>query len=211
MKYLTHCVTLASGLFLIGCGGGSGDGTTTPAVSTGLKIFVTKELHNGDFANDPTLPGSTAIQKADAFCSISSSRPTNDNYKALIVDGVNRDAVALTDWVLRPNTSYYQTHDNVLVDVTTSTATFAAYYRSMPHSVLPTCPNCSSPGAWTGIGDGALFSSSGACSRWGQSGSIVNQVGTWGSPGSSGAFAFYSGGSAADCVSLQFALYCVQQ
>jgi hypothetical protein len=210
MKHSTNCITLATAILLFGCGGGGGDGTGAD-VSTGLKIFVTAEVHGGDFANDPTLAGSTAIQKADAFCSKSRSKPTNDNYKALIVDGVNRDAVALTDWVLRPNTSYYQSYDNVLVDVTTTTAIFAAYFRNMPNSVLPTCPGCSSPGAWTGIGNGATFSPTGTCARWGQNGSIVGQLGTFGSPGSSGPFAFYSGGGSADCVSVQLALYCVQQ
>ena len=37
-------------------------------LSSGLKIFVTEELHTGDFANDPTLSGLNAIEKADDFC-----------------------------------------------------------------------------------------------------------------------------------------------
>jgi hypothetical protein len=173
-----------------------------------LKIFVTSETHSGDFANDPTLSGSTAIQRADAFCDRSTQKPSADIYKALIVDGINRDAVSLTDWVLRSNTAYYQAYNDILIDTTTSGAVFAAFYRSMPNSVLP---SGSSPGVWTGIGDGATFASNGSCARWGQSGPVIGQSGSFGSPGNSDGFAFYSGGSTADCVSVQLALYCVQQ
>lgn len=194
-------------VLLSACGGGGGSDNSAP-VSTGLKIFVTSETHNGDFANDPTLAGSTAMQKADAFCNRSARKPSGDNYKALIVDGVNRDAVTLTDWVLRPNTAYYQTHGDVLIDTTTSSAVFAAFFRSMPNKVLPAG---SSPGVWTGIGDGATFASNGSCARWGQSGPVPGQTGSFGSPDSTGGFAFYSGGGSAECASVQLGLYCVQQ
>lgn len=200
-------LVLLAAILLSACGGG-GDDSTPAQVSTGLKIFVTSETHSGDFANDPTLTGSTAIQKADDFCSRSARKPSGDIYKALIVDGVNRNAVSLTDWVLRPNTAYYQTHGNVLIDTTTNGAVFAAFFRNMPNRVLP---SGSSPGVWTGIGDGATFAANGSCARWGQAGSIIGQSGSFGSPSSASGFAFYSAGGSADCVSVQFALYCVQQ
>jgi len=205
MRNQTRPLVLTTVVFLSACGGG-GDSSTP--LSTGLKIFVTSETHSGDFANDPTLPGSTAIQKADAFCNRSDKKPSGDNYKALIIDGVNRDAVSLTDWVLRSNTAYYQTHNNALIDTTTSSAVFAAFYRNMPNKVQP---SDASPGVWTGIGDGATFASNNSCARWGQSGSIISQSGSFGSPSSTGGFAFYSGGSSADCASIQLGLYCVQQ
>jgi hypothetical protein len=194
-------------VFLSSCGGG-GTGNPFLQTSTGLKIFVTSEAHSGDFANDPTLSGSTAIQKADDFCNKSVRKPSADNYKALIVDGINRDAVSGIDWVLRPNTAYYQTDNDVLIDTTTSAAVFAAFYRKMPNKVLP---SGASRGVWTGIGDGATFAADNSCANWGQSGSIIGQSGSFGSPGTAGSFAFYSGGSSADCASVQLALYCVQQ
>jgi hypothetical protein len=199
----------AATVLLSSCGGGgTGDPFLQIQISTGLKIFVTSEIHNGDFANDPTLSGSTAIQKADAFCNRSTNKPSGDNYKALIVDGINRDAVSLTDWVLHPNTAYYQVYNNVLIDTTTSNAIFAAFFRNMSNKVLP---SGSSRGAWTGIGDGATFAANNSCANWGQTGSISGQSGSFGTPRSAGGFAFYSGGSSADCVSEQLTLYCVQQ
>jgi Protein of unknown function (DUF1554) len=195
---------------LIACGGGGAD---TKTVSAGLKIFVTAETHNGDFANDPTLTGSAAMQKADDFCNRSASKPSSDNYKALLVDGVGRDAVSPTDWVLRANTAYYQAFDNVLIDTTTDRAIFAAFFRSMQNRVLPSCSNCSSPGAWTGIGDGATFAAStiNNCARWGQTSSVVQLNGSFGSPTATDGFAFYSAGSSAECASVSMSLYCVQQ
>jgi hypothetical protein len=68
-----------------------------PSVSTGLKIFATDEKHVSDFANDPTLAGSNAIEKADNFCNTSLGKPSNATYKALIVDGSLRDAVTLNE------------------------------------------------------------------------------------------------------------------
>jgi hypothetical protein len=205
MRYAVIPLVFASIAVVSACGGG-GDGAGQ--VSSGLKIFVTSETHNGDFANDPTLPGSTAIQKADAFCDRSRRKPSGDTYKALIVDGVNRDAVSLTDWVLRANTAYYQTHNDVLIDTTTGSAVFAAFFRNMPNKVLPAG---TSPGAWTGIGDGATFAANNSCARWGQGGSIAGLTGSFGSPGSAGTLAFFSGGSSSDCTSVQLTLYCVQQ
>lgn len=209
MNLSIKSLPFAFAILLSGCGGGDSDQSGTPSV--GLKIFATVEKHSGDFANDPTLPGSTAIQKADYFCNKSVFKPSNDTYKALIVDGVNRDAVTQTDWVLRPNTSYFQAYGDVLIDVTTANATFAGFYRSMFHSVSPNCKNCSQPWVWTGIGGATFAAAPGlTCNGWGQTGSIVSQTGTFGSSDATDGFSFYSG-STADCVSIHLSLYCVQQ
>ena len=99
-------------ILLVACNGGGNDhivpvpGQST-VLSSGLKIFVTSETHAGDFASDPTLAGSDAIEKADDFCNQSLTKPNNSTYKALIVDGVNRDAISLTNWVLQPSTTYF--------------------------------------------------------------------------------------------------------
>ncbi len=81
-----------------------------PGVSQGLKIFVTARVHGGDFANDPFLAGASAVAKADAFCNSDPAKPSAATYKALLVDGVNRDAKTLVNWVLQPNTAYYRAH-----------------------------------------------------------------------------------------------------
>jgi hypothetical protein len=86
------------------------DGTSTRymPIAPVPKLFATLEVHNGDFASDATLPGSNPFAKADAFCNASLVKPDGLSYKALLVDGIHRAAVPAIDWVLRPNTTYYQ-------------------------------------------------------------------------------------------------------
>jgi hypothetical protein len=73
------------------------------------KIFGTFETHHGDFANDASLPGNGAFEKADAFCNQSAARPDGQMYKAVLADGINRSAVPAVDWVLKPMTAYFYT------------------------------------------------------------------------------------------------------
>ncbi|PTU32120.1 DUF1554 domain-containing protein [Stenotrophobium rhamnosiphilum] len=197
-------------LLLTGCSGGN----NTP--STGLKIFITEETHAGDFAGDPTLPGTTAIQKADAFCNSSRSKPSDDTYKALIVDGTSRDAVSLTDWVLKPDTDYYQAFNDVLIDRTTNAAIFAAYYRSMKNPIDPCGKNCAPEKqrtVWTGMIDASTFEAGTAfynCNEWGQAGSITSQSGVFSLTTEIDGRAFATNGYAG-CTTHQFPVYCVQQ
>ena len=72
------------------------------------KIFLTPELHHGDFLHDPNLAGANAIAKADSFCNGSIGKPDGQRYKAILADGTNRSAVPAVDWVTKPNTTYYQ-------------------------------------------------------------------------------------------------------
>lgn len=190
-------------LLLSGCGGG-GD---TP--STGLKIFTTAEFHAGDFAGDPTLLGATAMQKADSFCNKSRSKPSDDNYKALLVDGVARDAQSLSDWVLKPNTDYYQSFNDVLIDKTTDAAIFAAYFRAMKNSVDRCGANCNIPGVWTGINDASTFARGSTCNEWGQA-AVTELSGSFASSIEKDWRAFSSNGSTVACAE-QLAIYCVQQ
>lgn len=193
--------------------GGCGGGDDTP--STGLKIFVTAETHSGDFAGDPKLPGTNAIQKADAFCNQSSAKPSDDTYKALFVDGVSRDAVSLTDWVLKPNTNYYQAFNDVLIDKTSNAALFTAYYSPLQHPINGCgnhCPEGTATQVWTGIDDASTFAASpNVCNQWGQVGSVSNSNGAFASTLETGYYAFASNGGAASCSTTQLALYCVQQ
>src|ERR1700694_1730445 len=90
-------VLLITAAALSSCGGGgggsgSGSGSST-TVSAGLKIFATSATHNGGFKNDNLLVGSTAMEKADNFCQTDANRPDSGTYKAILVDGVSRDAI----------------------------------------------------------------------------------------------------------------------
>ena len=126
------CLIIMTGLYA--CGGGGGN-NTPDTISSGLKIFVTSRVHNGNFLSDPTLIGGTAIAKADNFCQTDPNRPTDAVYKALLVDGKSRDAVTPVDWVLKPNTAYYQTLNDVRIGVTTTTAIFATAIINLEHNI----------------------------------------------------------------------------
>jgi hypothetical protein len=77
------------------------------------KIFVTVESHDGNLAGDATVPGANAIEKADALCNQSAAKPDDQQYAALLVDGIHRSGVPAVEWVLKPDTTYYQA-DGVL-------------------------------------------------------------------------------------------------
>ena len=71
------------------------------------KVFVTTETHNGNLVGDQSLPGTNAIEKADAICNRSLARPDSGRYRAVIVDNVNRTLVPPKDWALEPLTTYF--------------------------------------------------------------------------------------------------------
>ena len=145
----------------------SSNGVTT----NGLIIFVTKNSHVGDYANDPTLTGNTAIDKADSFCNIDENKPNNSVYKALLTDGITRDAVSLTDWVLSPNTTYYRSYGNVEIGTTTNNAIFAALFTNLTNSISIQQPNTSFTDeniVVTGINNASTFATtpSFTCNSW---------------------------------------------
>ena len=203
---------------LVACGsrgGGSSSGTANGSVvSSGLKIFVTESTHVGDFENDPTLTGSNWVEKADSFCNIDQSKPDNNNYKALLVDGVNRDAVNLVNWVLQPDTTYYRSYNNVVIDKTTQDAIFPAFYSDMTNAIHDGFGLGGTPGnppptsnVWTGIDDASDFSTTDNCNGWSVGDNslyalkgIVYYKGGW---------AFSSPGG--NACAFQYRLYCVQQ
>ena len=162
--------------WLIACGGGGGGDSSlapTPVLSTGLKIFVTENGHAGNFFDDPLLTGSNAIEKADTFCNIDSNKPNNSNYKALLVDGIIRDAISLTNWVLVPNTTYFRPYDDVEIGTTTSTAIFPVLFTQLTNSIAEQRPSSSNGFiltniTYTGISDTSDFSTNGlnTCDSW---------------------------------------------
>ena len=188
-----------------GNGGDSADGDNVGSNPDGLKIFTTAARHVGDFANDPTLTGSNGIEKADDFCMQDANLPADGSiYKALLVDGINRDAVTLVDWVLQPNTTYYRPN-GVEIDTTGDEAILLAYWREMKNSIAKYTDDPEN--AWTGIANASDFRTGWNCFGWSSSG--TDDGGTGSSIAKDrAAFDWYGGGSA--CW-IPHSLYCVEQ
>jgi trimeric autotransporter adhesin len=169
--------------------------------SEGHKIFVTQRQHIADFLHDPTLAGSTAIEKADAFCAGDPNRPSTGTYKALLVDGELRDAPSRRDWVLAPDTDYFLPENDVLIGRTTHDAIFAAAFQDLEHA----------PGdgqiVWTGLRGATDFSSGDDCDGW--SNFTNDFAAVVGNAGEQDAAAFSGGLNG--CFSFEYSLYCVEQ
>jgi hypothetical protein len=94
--------------------------TPSPTPPPAYRIFVT--------ANMPATFGGAA--GADSICNSSSNRPsTAATYKAMLSDGSTRSAgggvlASQSDWVLKPNTTYYQADGSTVIGTTTANAVF---------------------------------------------------------------------------------------
>lgn len=203
----TTCTVL---LVLLSCSDGDGD---QHQVSKGLKIFVTERVHGADFANDPFEVGNNAIEKADAFCNGDPNKPTGATYKALIVDGVVRDAKTRTNWVLEPSTTYYRSHGDVMIGTTTSSAIFGAAYVPLTNGIEAppeSYEDWSMRGsAWTGIANAADFSAHpDCCAGWSDMSNFHSTAA--GTPYATDGYAFGDIGGFG-CAGFQFRLYCVEQ
>ena len=209
MKYKIFLVLASS--VLTACGGGSNSGNDEQVLSYGLKIFVTAESHVGDFANDPTLNGNTGIERADSFCNNSTSKPNNSTYKALLVDGINRDAISLTDWVLEPSTAYYRPYNNIRIGATNSASIFLAFWSNLENPIIDCTYDCfmnEGVDVWTGIDDAKDFSTNGnTCDSWTSSSTMYR--GRFGMLSETDGFAFSS--NLFGSCSLKAHVYCVEQ
>jgi len=210
-----HRIATASLLLLAACGDGlHADATPTPTptphVSSGLKIFLTSRKHVADFKNDPFLNGDSAIHKADDFCNTDPNRLDAHVYKALLVDGVNRDAKALTDWVLEPSTTYYRPHDDIVIGTTTGAAIFGAAYAPLTNAIGGTIsPADTGTEVWTGIANPADFTAGMCCNGWSD---ITNSFSAhWANPRATDGSAFGITNGTAGCAVFQFWIYCVEQ
>jgi hypothetical protein len=181
-----------------------------------LKIFVTSKGHIGDFANDPYLTGTTGIAKADNFCKKDTNKPSDANYKALLVDGINRDAVNSLDWVLQPNTTYYRSDNITEIGTTTATAIFPTAYADLTNTIDDVSGYNNNPddyyetfAVWTGLANSTNFTADYSnCHNWSNG---TNQYSsTAGKFSEKGALAFSGGGSTFGCT-FKFKLYCVEQ
>jgi hypothetical protein len=203
-------------LTVLGCGGSSTPTPTptptpqpTPQVSSGPKIFLTSRKHVADFKNDPYLNGDSAIHKADDFCNTDPNRPDAHVYKALLLDGVNRDAKALTDWVLKPSTTYYRPHDDIVIGTTTTAAIFGAAYAPLTNSIGGTIsPADTGTSVWTGIANSADFTAGECCNGW--SDMTNSWTARWAVPTATDGSAFGTNGLVG-CAVYEFWIYCVEQ
>ena len=181
-------------LALIACGNG-GVVETTPTeekvLADGLKIFVTAEAYNGNFLDDsrPEFGEISAVEKADLLCNSDRNKPDERNYKALFVDGIDRDAVSLTNWVLKSNSTYYlpykekvfdntgEADDFIYVDVeiatTNSLAIFPFELATLNNRISEKRPLSGRPlrsenFVYTGVSDESNFAADGLhnCENW---------------------------------------------
>jgi hypothetical protein len=200
-------------LLLAACGEGVHSDATADAgvhhVSTGLKIFLTSRKHGADFKNDPFLSGDSAVHKADDFCNTDPNRPDAHAYKALLVDGVNRDAKAPADWVLKPGTTYYRPQDDVVIGTTTGSAIFGAAYAPLTNPVVSTiAPTDTGTEVWSGIANAADFTAGECCNGWSD---LTNSSSArWAIPTATDGSAFGTNGTVG-CFGFQFWIYCVEQ
>ena len=171
--------------------------------------FLTSRKHVADFKNDPYLNGDSAIHKADDFCNTDPNRPDAHAYKALLVDGVNRDAKALTDWVLKPSTTYYRPYDDIVVGTTTAAAIFGAAYAPLTNAIAATIsPADTGTEAWTGIANSGDFTTGECCNGWSD---VTNSWSArWAIPTARDGSAFGTNGFVG-CAVYQFWIYCVEQ
>jgi hypothetical protein len=158
------------------------------------KVFATVQTHNGDFASDPFLPGADAIQKADAFCDRSSAKPDNGRYRALMWDVVNRGGLGTSDWLLRPDVTYFQA-DGARNAFTTTAA-------ALPQSHQPTIP---------GLNGVQYFWLGNGCAGWTSASTSVNGSSTDAAqPGLGGlARRVGPGDSGASCNTMSYGVLCV--
>lgn len=148
-------------LALLGAGNGNAN----------KRIWVTGYDYTGDLknstnayvglvvANSGAPTGATGIQGADNKCNWSADPnwPGSGTYKAMIVDGANRVACAVANcsggasgnWVLQPNTTYYQADGATEIFTTDANGVWNfATAGEWPHHIWPGALN---PQVWTGL------------------------------------------------------------
>jgi uncharacterized protein DUF1554 len=203
-----RCILVCTCLTVLGCGGSSA--SAPKRVSNGLKIFVTSRNHSPDFKNDPHLNGDSAIHKADDFCNTDPNRPDAHAYKALLVDGVDRDAKALTDWVLEPGTSYYRPYDDIVIGTTNKAAIFGVPLTNAIVGSVADIGTSQVPMrlVWTGIANPADFAAGESCNGWSDMASSSSARS--GNPTATDGDAFGTIG-AFSCPFGEFSIYCVEQ
>lgn len=123
---------------------------------------------------------------ADALCQSSAAKPGVGNYKALLADGTRRACLTANcstesenlNWVMRPNTTYYQSDGETVIATTNAAGIFT--FPLLNPVVGLGHPN------YTGLN--ADWTTGSHCSNWTNSSSAMN--GTLGFADSTAAGAF---------------------
>lgn len=164
--------------------------------------FVTSSTHNGDFANDASLSGSNAIQKADNFCSQNLPSGFSGTFKALLVDGINRQAAPVKiNWILKQNKYYFRQDGTTLMFKTDSNEYFI--FGDPDANGAP-----SGKSYWTGLIGATWFTNANTCSGW--TSSLSTNLGQAGSGGYTNSYSIDST-FPVGCDSTVKRLLCIQQ
>jgi len=109
------------------------------------------------FVSTISYPGNLGgITGADAKCNGDTNKPTARTYKAMLMASTRNLS---TDWVLKPNTTYYQS--NGITPISSTDATGAFNFVSILNPIRAT-----SGGAWTGMTTTWSLYSGYNCSDW---------------------------------------------
>ncbi|WP_244279577.1 DUF1554 domain-containing protein [Leptospira brenneri] len=140
-------------------------------------MFVTATTYNANLGG---------IVGADNKCSSDANKPSTGNYKALIVDDVNRRACTSVNctsggvteqinWVLAPNTSYVQSSSP-------STIIFISDANGVYNSSLTNLISAAAAAIWTGIKNTSSWDwqtdTAHTCTSW--TDSVSGNCGTYG-------------------------------
>jgi hypothetical protein len=109
------------------------------------------------------------MEKADNFCQTDANRPDSGTYKAILVDGVSRDALTPLDWVLKPNTTYDQAENNVVIGTTTAAALFGQNLENDIHDSFGISGgnNANTSTVYTGFADPVSYNATSQnCGAW---------------------------------------------
>lgn len=125
------------------------------------KIFITALTYNGDLMTAGA--GANGAAGADNLCNADINKPNASNYKALVMDSVNRTAVpSYINWVLLPNTTYIRAADSATIFTTNASSifTFGTLTNSMGTG--------SQQEYWTGFQQGGTdwATSTQRCTNW---------------------------------------------
>ena len=128
-------------------------------------IFITAATTTGNIGS---------IAAADALCAADANKPDAGTYKAMIVDGPNRQACTSagctvggasehTDWVLSASTAYYRPDGTTAIATTTSNGVFNLVTE------LTNSFSATSYGVWSGMLGDWTTSPGGSCTNWSSS------------------------------------------
>lgn len=202
-----YTLTMQSGpLFIME----SNDVTTFDVTTIHLNpmILVTAIGHNGDFGGN--------IASIDAFCNANINRPTGDTrtYKAML-SGAGRIACTTTncasgtggqtDWVLKPNTTYYRGDNTTLIFTTNESAIFSTWPSE---SSIVAEGNSPTERVWTGMGNNTWMENE-TCNNWSSADDSGTIRGRAAYPTSNEISMMYSG-PLQNC-DTSYILYCVSQ